>query len=141
MVWQRHVLFVNAAIQGRYRAHDVMIDSHRGYTVVDTTRLQQIADYGQPGEHLLPADTGGGYIWRIHSISRYEERDGGVYLEIEAIALSRDIPGSVRWLVTPVVNHLSVNSLTTTLRQTRQAIDAQKPLQERAALREHKGLN
>jgi hypothetical protein len=70
--------------------------------------LQQIEDYGRPGEHLWPPDTGGGFIWRIYSVSQYEERDGGVYLEIEAIVLSRGIPSSVRWLVIPVANHLAV---------------------------------
>ena len=45
-----------------------------------------------------------------------------MYLELEAIALTRDIPASVAWMVNPVVNHLSFNSLTTTLRQTRDAV-------------------
>jgi hypothetical protein len=133
MVWQRHVLFVNAAMQGQYHARDVLVNSHRGYTIVDATTLQQIEEYGRPGEHLLPPDTGGGFIWRIYSISRYEERDGGVYLEVEGMVLSRDIPGSLRWLVNPVVNHLSVNSLTTTLRQTRDAVGRQQVPPERLA--------
>ncbi|HKE27624.1 MAG TPA: hypothetical protein VKB88_34955 [Bryobacteraceae bacterium] len=141
MVWQKHVLFVNAAMRGRYRAHDVMIDSHRGYSTVDTVTLQEIEDYGRPGEHILPPDTGAGLIWRIHSISRYEERDGGVYLEIEAIALSRDIPSSLRWLVSPVVNHLSVKSLMVTLQQTREAVDSQRVALERLVATERKGLN
>lgn len=141
MAWQRHVLFVNAAIRGRYHAHDVIINPHRGYGVVEATTLQQIEDYGRADEHLLPPDTGGGFIWRIYSVSRYEERDGGVYLEIEAIVLSRDIPSSLRWLVNPLVNHLSVNSLTTTLRQTRDAVDRQQVAQERLSASEPKGLN
>ena len=141
MVWQRHVLFVTAAMRGRYRAHDVMVDAHRGYSVVETTSLQQIEEYGRPGEHLLPPDTGLGFIWRIHSISRYEERDGGVYLEIEAMVLSRDIPSSLRWMVNPVVNHLSVNSLTTTLQQTREAVGSRQVAEQRLAVVEHKGVN
>ena len=140
MVWRRHVLFVDAAMQGRYRAHDVMIDSHRGYSIVDTITIQEIENYGHAGQRLLPPDIGGGFIWRIHSLSRYEERDGGVYLEIEAIALSRDVPSSLRWLVNPVVNHLSVNSLTTTLRQTRKAVDGQGVSQARLVTTEPKRM-
>ena len=124
MLWQRHVLFVNAAMQGHYRAHDHMVDAHRGYSIVDADSIQEIREYGHPSEHLLPPDTGSGFIWRIHSISRFEERDGGVYLEVEAMALTRDIPGSLRWMVSPVVNRLSISSLTTTLSQTRQAVAA-----------------
>jgi hypothetical protein len=124
MTWQRHVLFINAAIQGQYRSHEVMLNERRGYDVTGTMRVQEIEDYGRPGERLLPPDTGSGFIWRLHSIARYEERDGGVYLELEAFALTRDIPPSLRWLVTPVVNRLSINSLTMTLQQTRRAVTA-----------------
>lgn len=128
MVWQRHVVFVTATVRGRYHAHDVRLDSHRGYSVVDATRIQQIEDYRHPSEHLLPPDTGHGFLWRLHTVARYVERDGGVYLEIEAIALSRDIPSSVRWMAVPVVNRLSVSSLTATLSQTRQAVCAKRPV-------------
>jgi hypothetical protein len=55
-------------------------------------------------------------------VARYEERDGGVYLELEAMALTRDIPASLAWMVKPLVNHLSINSLMTSLRQTRDAV-------------------
>ena len=122
MVWQRRVLFVNAAMEGQYRSRDVAIDAHHGYTVADATTVQEIEDYGHANQRLLPPDTGKGFIWRLHSIARYEEADGGAYLELEVIALTRDIPVSLAWLVNPVVNHLSMNSLTTTLRQTRQAV-------------------
>ena len=126
MIWQRRVLFVNAAMQGLYRAHEFVVDSSRKYGVVDATLIQQIKEYRHPSEHLLPPDTGDGFMWRIHNISRYEQRDGGVYLEIEAVALTRDIPTSLGWLVTPVVNRLSINSLRTTLSQTREAVAAQR---------------
>jgi hypothetical protein len=45
-----------------------------------------------------------------------------LYLELEAVALTRDIPASLRWMVNPAVNHLSINSLTAALRQTRGAV-------------------
>jgi hypothetical protein len=48
MAWKRHVLFVNDAMRGWYHAQDVIIDSHRGHSVVEATTLQQIDDYGRP---------------------------------------------------------------------------------------------
>src|SRR5262249_24972418 len=104
---------------------DVRLDARRGYNIANATQMQEIENYGRAGERLLPPGTGNGFIWRLHSIARYEERDGGVYLELEAIALTRDIPAGFRWLVNPVVNHLSINSLTTSLRQTRDAVNSQ----------------
>ena len=124
MTWQRRVLFVNAAMKGQYQAYDFAVDARRGYNVTYTRQVQEIEGYGHSGEHLLPPGQGNGFIWRLHSIARYEERDGGAYLELEAIALTRDIPASLRWLVNPAVNHLSINSLMTTLRQTRDAVNS-----------------
>jgi hypothetical protein len=123
MLWLHKVLFITAALETEYETHEVRLDSRRGYNVADTVRVQEIEHYGHPEERFLPPGTGSGYIWRLHSIARYEERDGGVYLELEAIALTRDIPASVRWLVSPVVNHISINSLTTTLQQTRDPVN------------------
>ena len=122
MTWKQKVLFVSAAIQGRYHTRSISVDDHRGYSTVSTTEIREIANYGSNNEHFLPPDVGNGYVWRLHSITRYEERDGGVYLEVEALALSRPIPGSLRWLVSPIVSRLSVNSLMTMLRQTRDAV-------------------
>ena len=124
MVWQRRVLLINAAIEGQYQARDFALDARRGYNVANTTQVREIESYGRSGEHLLPPGEGSGFIWRLHIIARYQERDGGVYLELEAIALTRSIPPSLRWLVNPVVNRLSINSLTTSLRQTRDAVFA-----------------
>jgi len=135
MVWQRKVLFVSAAMQGRYHNHEFTLDAHRGYSVADAVEVREIQGYLHAGERMLPPDTGNGFIWRIRSMARFEERDGGVYLELEAMALTRDIPASLAWLVNPVVNRLSVNSLTTTLRQTRDAVASGRLVETAAACR------
>ena len=122
MVWHHRVLMVDAAARGDYKTELHNVDPNRAYGVTRASRIQEIQGFGQREEHLLAPDTGSGFIWRIRSVSRYEERDGGVYLEMEALALTRDIPTSMRWIVSPVVNHLSINSLKTTLRQTRDAV-------------------
>jgi len=122
MVWQRKILFVSAAMQGHYQAHDIMLDAHRGYSVAEAVEVREIERFGHADQRLLAPGAGNGFIWRIRSIARYEERDGGVYLELEAMALTRDIPSSLAWMIDPVVNHLSVNSLTATLHQTRDAV-------------------
>jgi hypothetical protein len=124
MVWQRRVLFVNAAMEGQYQAHDFKVDERHGYSITATTQVREIEGYGHSDEHFLPPDQGNGFIWRLHSILRYEQRDGGLYLEVEAIALTRDIPASLRWMVKPVVNRLSTASLVTSLRQTRDAVNS-----------------
>ncbi len=112
------------AFSSREQATYFEVDPHRWYSISYTTRVQEIEDYGEPGQRTLPPDQGHGYVWRLYSIVRYEERDGGVYMEMEAMALSRAIPSAVRWLVEPIVRHLSCDSMLTTLRGTEDAVAA-----------------
>jgi hypothetical protein len=104
----------------------VRVDDHRWYGISNTTRIREIDKFGTPEERTLPEDHGTGLIWRLSSITRLEERDGGVYAELEAIALSRDIPAAFRLFVTPIVRRVSRDSLATSLHQTKAAIDAAK---------------
>ncbi len=140
MTWQRKVLFVNAGMQGWYRSREFALDENHGYAIADATRIQQIEERNHTRQ-LLPPDTGSGYVWRLHSITKYEERDGGVYLEVEALALSRDIPPAMKWLVSPVVNRMSISSLETTLKQTREAVEKSGKAPKRQALNHGKRPN
>jgi hypothetical protein len=122
------MLLLNKAVVGRtalesdYESSYFQVDSKRWYSLAHATRVQEIDDYGQPGERKLPPNKGRGYIWALYSISRFEERDGGVYVELEAIALSRDIPLSFRWIVDPIVRRVSRDALLTSLTQTSDAV-------------------
>jgi len=98
------------------------VGERRWYSISHTTRIQEVDNYGTPEQHMFPQDVGTGLIWRLHSITRFEERDGGVYVELEAMALSRDIPASLRWLIAPIVRRASRSSLITSLEQTQGAI-------------------
>jgi hypothetical protein len=110
------------ALDSQYQACYQKLTPNRWYAVAYTTRIQEIREYGHPGENKLPPDQGSGYIWRLYSIARFEERDGGVYVEIEAMALSRDIPVSFRWLADPIVRRVSKSSLVTSLKQMQEAV-------------------
>lgn len=99
------------------------VDDRRWYSVSNTIHIQEVDKFGTPGQRILPEDHGTGLIWRLSSITRLEERDGGVYAELEAIALSRDIPAAFRLFVTPIVRRVSRDSLATSLHQTKVAID------------------
>ena len=114
--------FLKTALDADYESCYVRIDERRGYSVSQTTRIQEIEEYGAPGEHALRPGEGHGIIWRLFGITRYVERDGGVYIELEAIGLSRDIPSSLRWVVEPIIRRVSRASLLTTLQQTENAV-------------------
>ena len=78
------------------------VDDRRWYGVSNTTHIQEVDKFGTSEQRTLPEDQGTGLIWRLSSITRLEERDGGVYAELEAIALSRDIPAAFRLFVNPL---------------------------------------
>jgi hypothetical protein len=131
--------FITVALDGQYQSHltcpakklDDKPGEKRCYIISYSVRTQQIKDYGRPGERTLPPDEGDGYLWRLYAITGFEEYDGGVLIENESIALSRDIPASVRWLVSPIVNRLPRNSISIALRQTRDAVSAAARLDSR----------
>ena len=79
--------------------------------------MSEIKDFQRPTEERLPPDSGSGYIWRLFSTTRLEEYEGGVFVEIEAVALSRDVPGSLHWIVDPIIRRISRDSLEKSLRE------------------------
>lgn len=124
MLVMQKVLFVNAAVKGEYETQYYQVGAKRWYSISKSTRLQSVENYGQASMRELPPDVGPGYVWRLASFTRFEESDGGVYIELEALGLSRDVPMMVRWLVDPIVEHLPRNSICATLEETRIAVMA-----------------
>jgi hypothetical protein len=110
------------ALEGEYQTRYFELSTEKSYSICFATRIQEIENYGQPAERKLSDGAGSGYIWRITSLTRLEQRDGGVYVEVEAIVLSRDIPAAFRWFVAPIVRRVSRNSLLISLQQTKDAI-------------------
>ena len=124
---QFYMLLVNESLISKtaldidYRSSYFRLGDRRGYKISQSTRIQELAGYGTDHQRMLPPDQGTGLIWRAFDITRFEERDGGTYIEVEEIVLSRDIPASLRWIVDPIVRRVSRGSVTTSLRQIRDA--------------------
>lgn len=115
-------LVMTVALDVRYELRYTQLDPARWYSVARSTSVRQIQNYGGPNEWALAPDDASAYVWRAFSICKFEEDDGGVYLEQESIALSRNIPVSLRWLVGPFVDRLSRDLVVGSLRQTRTAV-------------------
>jgi len=122
ILYVRTVLWVTAALEAEYKAHYFRVDATRWYSIARSARIQEVERYGRPDQRKMPPDDGNGYLWRTYSVTRYEQRDNGVYIEQENIGLSRQIPLAVRWTVEPVVKRLSRNLLVRSLQQTREAL-------------------
>jgi hypothetical protein len=122
MLLVHKALFVTAAVKGEYETRYVQVDAKHWYSISQSTRLQAIENVGQPDMRVFPPDQGPGYVWRLFSLGKFEESDGGVYIELEALGLSRDVPILFRWLVQSIVEQLPRNSMRRTLEETRNAV-------------------
>ena len=60
------------------------------------------------------------------SVSQMEERDGGVYVEEEVMALSRDVPATIRWMAGPIIRRVARASTAESIGKTRAAVQ-QRP--------------
>jgi hypothetical protein len=89
--------------------------------VSKSIRIDEVENPGKPNEHALPPGTGQGFLWKLDTYWRFEERDGGTWVECEAISLTRDIPTGLNWLIHPIIRDLPKESLQNTLSQTRAA--------------------
>jgi hypothetical protein len=107
--------------------HDVhyrSLDRKRWTCRSYTARIAEVQHAGSAKESVLPPDFGYGFLWRLYSYWRFQERDGGVYVECRAISLTRDVPLGLGWVIEPIIQKLPRESLINTLVATRTALQA-----------------
>jgi hypothetical protein len=126
ILMMQKVFSVTAAVEADDEVHIIKLDANKMYSLSSSVRLQAVANYGREDERLLPEDRGPGYVWRTVGITRLEQRDGGVYVEMETITLTRDIPAAFRWLITPLTERLPRDIMFDMLNDTGIAVAARK---------------
>jgi hypothetical protein len=89
-----------------------------------TTRIAEVENAGKQDERILPPDTGYGFLWRLYSYWRFEQREADLVVECRAISLTRDVPFGLAWAVEPIIQKLPKESLIKTLEATREALHA-----------------
>jgi putative flippase GtrA len=86
------------------------------------TRIAEVADPGTPAEREKGPGEDHGFLWRLNAYWRYEQADGGVYLECESVSLSRSVPLLARPFVNGVVERIARESLRRTLLSLRRVL-------------------
>ena len=104
----------------------------RAHSRSSGVRIAEVENAGKPNEREKSPGEDGGFLWRMETWWRMEERDGGVYVQSEVVSLTRDIPTGLGWLIGPFVSSIPRESLTFTLEATRKAVDAQRARREPA---------
>jgi hypothetical protein len=83
------------------------------------THIAEVKNAGKPGERELDPRKESTIVWRLNTYWRLEEKDGGVYVECQAISLTRAAPVGLGWLVNPIVRSLPGASVAHLLEATR----------------------
>jgi hypothetical protein len=103
-VCQKHIL--TAVLDTTYDITYGQLDKEHGYSVSRSTRIAEIDSPGTASERALNAREEHGFLWRLNTYWSYEEKDGGLYLQIEAISLTRSIPHGLGWVIRPYLESI-----------------------------------
>lgn len=119
-VRQTHVITV--VMDTTYDIAFGRLDARRGWSISRSTHIDEIDSAGTKNEHVLSPAEQHGFLWRLNTYWTYEERDGGLYVQIESVSLTRSIPIGLGWVVGPFVESVPRDSLEFTLRATSYAL-------------------
>jgi len=119
-VRQRHVITV--VTDTTYDVTFGRLDARHGYSNSRSTQSSEIDSPGTRRERALNSSEEHGFLWRLNTYWSYEERDGGLYMQIESVSLSRSIPTGLGWAIGPFVERVPRESLEFTLRSTCNAL-------------------
>jgi hypothetical protein len=119
-VRQRHVITV--VMDTAYDIAFGRLDAQHGYSIARSTRIAEIEAAGTSAERILNSSQEHGFLWRQNTYWSYEERDGGLTMQIESVSLTRSIPTGLGWAVGPFVESVPRESLEFTLRSVCSAL-------------------
>jgi hypothetical protein len=113
---------IKVVLDTEYDVRYELLDSTSAVSRSRSTRIVEVEHAGASNERTLPPGDDNGFLWRLDSNWRFLEADGGVYVECEAISLTRDVPTGLHWLIGPFIESIPKESLEFTLRSTRAAV-------------------
>ena len=112
---KREVAIVSAQYNTEHAVEYVRPGGDRAWSRSVATRIAELDDPGSPREREKPIGRDRGFLWRLNLYWRYQQVDGGVLVECEALTLSRGIPLLTRWFLSPIINRESRSAISDTL--------------------------
>jgi hypothetical protein len=114
---------VTVILNANFDVRDTRFGSGRFQTVTRSTRIAEVENADSPNEHERTVGNDHGYMWRLYTYWRIEEKDGGVYVQNESVSLSRTVPALLAFIVNPLVKSIPRNVLVHLLTDTRNAVE------------------
>lgn len=119
-VRQRHILTV--VMDTTYDVAFSQFDPGRGSSTSRSTSISEIDAPGTSAERALSPGQQHGFLWRLNTYWSWEERDNGLYIQIESVTLTRSIPVGLGWAIGPFIQSIPRESLEFTLRSASGAL-------------------
>ena len=113
---------MSATLDMRSRIRYVRADPGRVYSISMSEDIVEVKDAGRPGEHRLPPGHDSGYLWRAGSLTRFVADDGGVFMDMETVGLSRQFPPMLGWFIEPLARRLGRRSVENSVNEFRKAV-------------------
>jgi hypothetical protein len=114
--------FLTVVLDTEYEIQYLTLDATHAASVSHSTRITEIESAGSPQEHAASPQNNHGFLWRLNTYWRFHQADGGVYIQCNAISLTRDVPAGLGWLAGPFIENVPRESLNFTLTATREAL-------------------
>ena len=99
-------------------------DSRSAYSISTSEEIRELRSVGTSTERSLPPGHDSGYLWRAAMFTHLVERDNGVCVQTEAIALSRGYPALLQWIIEPVARRLGRSSMERSLQEFSKTVRA-----------------
>ncbi len=115
--------FTTVVFNTEYDVHWGTVSTNEVFSNSISSRIAEVKDAAHPDGPEYAPGHGSGYLWRLNTYWRFEEKDGGVYIQCEALSLTRDIPTGLGWLLKPLVTSIPRNSLNRALGRTREVME------------------
>lgn len=113
---------ITAVFNAEFEVTYFPVDESRTYSRSYSTRISELENPDRSDEREKPIGEDRGFLWRLNSYWRFQERDGGVYVQLESIALSRSVPALLAWVVNPLLKSVPREYLSRLLTSTRVAL-------------------
>jgi len=98
----------------------------RAHSRSSAIKIGEVENAGKPEEKEKSAGDDDGFLWRMETWWRMEERDGGVYVQSEVVSLTRDLPTGLGWMIGAFINGIPKETLAFTMEATRKAVLAKQ---------------
>jgi len=115
---------ITAVFNAEFDVSYFPVDESRAYSRSYSTRIAELENPDRSDEREKSIGKDRGFLWRLYSYWRFQEKDGGVYVQLESIALTRSVPALLAWVVNPLLKSLPREYLSRLLTSTRVALSS-----------------